>query len=227
MKKTILLSLGGSLVAPNGVDGKFLANFRDFIRRNLKNFRFIIVVGGGKTSRNYSQVAQSLGIVDDENLDRIGIYASRLNAQLVRTIFHKEAEAEIVRNLDVPVKFQKSVLVAAGTKPGWSTDFVATKLAQKFKVKRVINLTNTSHVYTQDPKLFKAARPIHHLGWIRFRKLVGSRWLPGLSMPFDPIASRLAQKAKLEVVIVNGRDFDNLQNILKGDDFEGTTISGK
>lgn len=41
-------------------------------------------------------------------------------------------------------------------------------------------------------------------------KTVGSKWAPGLNMPFDPIATRLAKKLELTVILANGKKFANL-----------------
>ena len=60
--------------------------------------------------------------------------------------------------------------------------------------------------------------------WKDFRKLVGDKWDPGLNAPFDPIASREAEKSGLEAIILNGKNLDNLNNFLSGNSFKGTII---
>ena len=63
---------------------------------------------------------------------------------------------------------KEKILVAGGWKPGWSTDYVAVRIAQRLGVRQVINLSNTDYVYDKDPKLHTDARPLKGLGWEEF-----------------------------------------------------------
>ena len=54
--------------------------------------------------------------------------------------------------------------------------------------------------------------------------MVGDQWIPGKNVPFDPIASKLAQEAGITVICADGRNIDNTIAILKGLSFEGSTI---
>jgi len=53
---------------------------------------------------------------------------------------------------------------------------------------------------------------------------VGNKWTPGMNVPFYPIASRLADKWNMEVVIAKGTDLKNLKKILEHKKFVGTVI---
>ena len=44
-------------------------------------------------------------------------------------------------------------------------------------------------------------------------------------MPFDPIASRLAEKSSLKVVIMNGKNLTEVKKALEGGEFKGTIVS--
>ena len=55
-------------------------------------------------------------------------------------------------------------------------------------------------------------------------KIVGSKWSPELNLPFDPIATKLAKKLGLTVIVTNGNNFENINNIITGDKFIGTII---
>ena len=61
--------------------------------------------------------------------------------------------------------FAGRVLVAAGWKPGFSTDNDAVVLAQRFSAQTVVNLSNIAKVYSEDPKKNPAARPVDRLSW--------------------------------------------------------------
>ncbi len=228
-KNTYVLSLGGSLVVPNGgLDTNFLIAFNQFIRNQVssKKRRFFIVVGGGKTTRNYQNAARLVKGEKIENidLDWIGIHVTRLNAQLVRTIFRDIADPRVIKHYEIIRKTDRPVFVAAGWKPGWSTDYDAVMLCQDYGMKQVINLTNVDQVYDKDPKKFADAVPIVKTTWKKYRKIVGNTWTPGISLPFDPIASKLADKLGVTVKILNGKNLDNLALALNGKKFFGTTI---
>ena len=225
MPKTIIISLGGSVIVPNDVDIKFLKNFKKTIESYIKKgHKFVLICGGGKTARKYQEAASDISMVDNLQLDWIGIMATRMNAHLVKTIFGRQAEDIIVHNPTKKIKFSNSILIAAGWKPGWSTDFDAILIAKQLKVKEIINMSNVDYVYDKDPRKYKNARAIKHIPWKSFRKLVGSSWRAGLNAPFDPIAAKEAEKLKLKVTVM-GKNLDNLRNYLDGKDFRGSTIS--
>lgn len=185
------------------------------------------MVGGGKTTRNYQDAARLVRGEKIENidLDWIGIHVTRLNAQLVRTIFKDIADPRVIKHYEIILKIEKPVAVAAGWKPGWSTDYDAVMLCQDYGMKQVINMTNVDQVYDKDPNKFPDAKPMVKTTWKEYRKLVGSEWTPGINLPFDPIASRLADELGVTVKILNGNNLDNLARALDDEKFVGTTIS--
>lgn len=227
-----IISLGGSLIAPQtGIDHKFLKKFRELIISEIKKGKkFVIVTGGGNTARIYQQAANKITNLTKDDQDWLGVHSTRLNAHLIKTIFRKYAHPRINKNprtkSDITKHFKKGegIMVAAGWRPGWSTDFVATILAERFDAKTIINLSNIEYVYTRDPNKYKNAEKIETISWKDFRKIVGNTWDPGLNMPFDPIASKLAQKLKLRVIITNGKKIANLQKVFNKEKFRGTII---
>ncbi len=225
-KEIIIISLGGSIIVPDKIDFKFLKKFKELILKFInEGYKFVIVTGGGKTCRNYQGAAREVGVLNLEDLDWIGIHASRLNAHLVRTIFRKESHSKINTNPEETEPFKESILVAAGWKPGWSTDYDAALLAKAYGAKRVINLSNIDYVYDKDPKKFKDAKPLKEVDWNTFINLMGTKWGPGSNLPFDPMASRLGKKLGLEVVVLKGTKLKNFKKYLKGEKFKGTVIS--
>jgi uridylate kinase len=101
---------------------------------------------------------------------------------------------------------------------------MAALVAQNQGAKTMINLSNIDYVYNKDPKKFKDAQIIKEIKWSDFRKIVGNTWTPGLNMPFDPIASKLCQKNKTQVLIMNGSKLDKVKDFLNGRGFVGTLI---
>lgn len=225
----VILSLGGSLVVPeNGIDTSFLSQFNTFIRSQLAenpNRQFFFVVGGGTTARKYRDAGETVigHELSRDDLDWLGIHATRLNAQLIRTIFKDIAHPYIVKHYEIIRKVQERVVVAAGWKPGWSTDYCAVLLAEDYQVKSIVNMSNIKQVYDKDPKKDPDAKPISNMSWEDFRKLVGDEWIPGMNAPFDPIAARKAQELRVKVAVL-GNDLENLKNYLNGQEFLGTVI---
>ncbi len=90
---TLVISVGGSLVVPNGgIDTAFLKEFKTLISKNVKHgWRFVIVVGGGGTARQYQQAARSIGKLQRDDIDWLGIHSTRLNSHLMRTVLRDMA----------------------------------------------------------------------------------------------------------------------------------------
>lgn len=226
---TFVLSVGGSLVVPHeGIDIQFLKEFNDFIRYQVseKKRRFFLVIGGGSTARSYRDAGEEVikHRITDEDLDWLGIHTTRLNAHLVRTILRDISDPRVIKHYEIILKIDQPVVVAAGWKPGWSTDYCAVTLCQDYTVKSLLNLTNVDQVYDKDPKKYPDAKPLVKVSWKSYRVLTGDKWIPGMNLPFDPIASKLADELKVTVKILNGKNLDNLAKALDGEDFFGTTI---
>ncbi len=102
----------------------------------------------------------------------------------------------------------------------------AVLLAKNIGAKLVINLSNIDHVYDKDPRKYKDAKKIVEISWDAFLKhIVGDKWKPGMNTPFDPVASKEAKKAGIDVIVADGRDLENLRHILeKAEFFKGTVI---
>lgn len=226
----VVISVGGSLIVPNGgIDTKFLSELNAFIREQLaknKNRQFFLVAGGGSTSRHYIDAGRRVigHELTRDDLDWLGIHATKLNAHLVRTIFRDLAHPYIIKHYEIIRKAIEPVVVAAGWKPGWSTDYDAVLLCEDYDIKEIINLSNVNQVYDKDPKQSKDAKPIKKISWENFRKIVGDEWTPGMNTPFDPVASKKAQELGIRVVFMGGHDFQNIRDYFAGKDFLGTVI---
>ena len=233
----IIIHLGGSVVVPHisdegGIDVGFLKKFHEFVKQELqKELHFIIVVGGGKTARAYQKSASEVVKISDWDLDWIGIHATRLNAHLMRTIFEKEAypvvidhdpEIEEVQALKAS---HKQLFFASGWRPGWSTDYIAVRLAQKFETKTIIIAKDTPFVYSKDPKKYSDAKVLKQISWQDYKKLIPVKWTPGLSTPFDPVATRLAEKFNLVVKVLDAANLSNFKKAVEDKPFVGTVIS--
>lgn len=229
-RERIVFSVGGSLVVPNGGIGiDFLSKFNKFIRSLLaedNSRQFFLVVGGGATTRHYQDGARKVigHELTSDDLDWLGIHATRLNAHLVKTIFRDIAHPYIIKNYDIIRKATEPVVVASGWKPGWSTDYDAVLLCEDYRVDTIINLSNINKVCDKDPRINSDAKEIDRISWREYRKLVGEEWIPGMHAPFDPIAAKRAEELGIKVIIVNGNDLTNLEKCVRDEKFIGTVI---
>ncbi len=225
----IVISVGGSLIYPNGgIDTSFLAKFNNFIRKEVaKGKRFILIAGGGKIARHYQEAGKKvIGNINNEDLDWLGIHATRFNAHLLRTIFQDIAHPRIITNYEKKLfNWKEPVAIGAGWKPGWSTDYDAVILARDYKAQIIINLSNVNGVYDKDPKKYQDAKLIKNITWEEMEKIIGNKWTPGFSAPFDPVATPLAKKLGLTVIITSGHNMENLERIINGESFKGTVVT--
>lgn len=226
----LVLSFGGSIVVPNAPDGALIRAYRQLFDEYIstKNERMVIVVGGGATARIYQNAFRESGGdgADLDAQDWIGIMATRLNAELIRHALAPLCSDPVVYDPTGEIAFTGSILVAAGWKPGFSTDNDAVLLAERFGADTVLNLSNIAQVYSADPKIDPSATPLETVSWEEFRNIVGDEWTPGKNLPFDPIATRKAAELGLRVVAADGNDLENTRKILMDQPFFGTTIGG-
>ncbi len=227
--ETIIMSVGGSLIVPGDIDTAFLASLKDFVTDQTTNHgrRFIMIAGGGRTARNYQVAAGAVTDLTSDDLDWMGIHATRLNGHLLRTIFRDIAHPEMITNPDdvQDITGAPKVIIASGYRPGCSTDLRAVQIATLVGATKVINLSNIDYVYTADPRTNPDAVKIETSSWADFRALIPADWDPGMSAPFDPIAAKKADESGIEVAIINGLKPEALGNYLAGEEFIGTLIS--
>jgi len=219
----LVISLGGSVLVKEELDVGFLREFQRLILRQARKRKVFICVGGGSTARRYQKALERFGS-GAEARDWIGIHATRLNAHLLRLSFGKDADKKIVEHPKRPHATSKRIVIAAGWKPGWSTDYDSVLLASSVGSGTVVNLTNVDYIYDRNPHEHADAKPLHRLSWVEYKRIIGGKWAPGLHTPFDPIAAREAEKAKMTVVIMDGTDQKNFRDYLDGKKFNGTVI---
>ncbi len=223
-----VFSLGGSIVAPDGVDVPFVESFLDVVRAHLAEVpgdRLVLVIGGGGAARAYQKALRELNSsASADHFDWVGIAATRLNAELVRGALGDLAPDPVVTDPTAELSLSGRVLVGSGWKPGFSTDYDAVCLAERLGAPRICNLSNIAQVYDSDPAQNPDARPIERATWSKFRRIVGDDWIPGANTPFDPVASERAEALGLEVAVANGRNLENVRALLKDEPFTGTRI---
>ena len=226
MKNTYVISLGGSIIVPGKIDTEFIKKFVVLILRQIQSRkRFFIVTGGGATARTYIRALRTMGKhISNDDLDWLGISATKLNAQMLISLFGKWARQKLIVDPTPREKDLKAVNLVSGWRPGHSTDLVAVKIAETYGIDTVINLSNIDYVYDRDPRKHKSAKKIEQMTWAEFSRQFGSSWDPGVNLPFDPIGAKLASQYNIKVVIMNGKKLDNLKNFLNNRPFKATVI---
>ncbi len=196
------------IINGSGVHVAFLKKFQSIIKaESKKGLGFVIIAGGGNTARVYQAAGREFKFTDTE-LDTVGIAACRINGEFLKAALRGIPGCE----------------VAFGGKPGESSDGIATRHALRISAKSIINISSTAFVYDCDPAKNPEAKKFDALTWKEYRSIVGSKWTPGMHAPFDPTASRLAQKNKLTVSFMSGNDLPALSKILHAKKWEGSVI---
>lgn len=198
--KKIIINLSGSYF----INLNFLKKFRKLILQESKKYKIIIITGGGETCKKYQEPAREFR-VSQKSLDLIGIQATRLNAEFLKAILPKTK-------------------IFSGTKPGWSTDYVSVKLAKKFRAKQIICATNIDYIYDKDPKKFKNAKKLKSASFEEYQQIIPKKWSAGLKLPFDPIATKLAKKLKLQIKLLKADNIKNLRKAINNQEFQGSVI---
>ena len=213
-----VISLGGSAIYNNSdFDKKFLDDFRKFIINSANEF--VIIVGGGNLARKFQEKGRELELSKDE-LDELGIKATKINAKYILGLFGKHAYKRVIENPNEIKKIKSKIIICSGWKPGFSTDYVSVYIARMLKISEIINITKIDYVYDRDPKN-KNASPIKKMTWKELRELVGDKWFPGMKKPFDPIASK---NSKGLTVYIISNDVHKLKKIIDKKEVCGTVI---
>lgn len=228
-KNVTVFDFGGSIVAPDKPDVAFLRRFLNFLNKWLEDDpsrRAIMVVGGGGAARAWQGAVREMEPdTPHEALDWVGVMATRLNAELVRALLGSLCPDPVVTDPTADFPFTGRVLMAAGWKPGFSTDYDAVVLAERFGAEKIMMLSNIAQVYDDDPRKNSDAKPLDRLTWEEYKAMAGSEWKPGANVPFDPVATARAAEAGLTVIAAAGSDLENLEAILAGREYIGTVIS--
>lgn len=224
--RTVVMSLGGSVMIPDGIDTDFLKKFRAFVKKWAKRKKFIIVTGGGKICRRYQQALKEIRKVSNEDSDWLGIRVTELNARFLRLVLKDISNPLIISERKILAKIKNlryPVTIGCGWKPGSSTDFDTATLAKHFGAKEVVNIGTAPYVYDKDYKKYKEARPFSRLSWKEYKRFIPAEWSAGGHYPIDPVAARFAEKNRLKMIVIGG-DLKNAENLFAGREFKGTIV---
>ncbi len=227
-KKVVVVSLGGSLIIPNEVQIDFLSKFKRVVIKNTKNYKFVIVCGGGSLARKYISALSSLN-AKHKLQSLAGIAATRTNARFMSYLFSMNPEEGIPhKKKEIKTYLKKQDIVFCGAleyKAHQTSDSTAAEIAKEFKTD-LINLTNVDGLFNKNPLRYKNAKLIPHITWKEFNKIINKiKFKPGMHFILDHTASKIIMNNKITTYIL-GKNINNFDNLLKGKKFKGTTISG-
>jgi len=210
-----IISLGGSLINKNKINTTLLREFRDFIVKSKE--KFLIVTGGGSVARNYQKALREITTKKSVfNEDLLGIKVTELNALFLSMLLN--AQIVSLNNLKTK-RLNKNlgrVLVSYGDKPGHTTDFVAVEFARIFGEKEVINMSRIKYVR-------KNSIVVKKITWKDYLSIIPKKHTPGVKVPFDVEASKVAMRENIDVVFVNS--VKSLRKYIRNGCLEGTIIS--
>ncbi len=230
LSMTTVVAFGGSILAPDDPDPRFLARVAAALDGLARTERLFVVVGGGAAARQAIRVARQDGVAEDR-LDRIGIQATRLNAQSLLAFLDAAGVPcpdDVPQSCDEAANVETRVVVMGGTTPGHSTDYVGAELAKRVGAARLVVATNVPAVFTADPRHDASARPLAKCGYGELAMIVGpAEWKEaGQAGVVDPMAVALLAESAIQTCVVDGTDLDNLVAAASGKPFQGTVVEG-
>ena len=223
-----MVSIGGSLLTRE----LCVANFKKYVDVFLKlrddGHQLAVVCGGGKTCREYRDIAK--GFTEDADaLDFIGIMATHINASTLAAALGERGHLVRWGSLkaalkDVKEHFGDRILVGGGYDVGTSSDYDAAAFADVVNADLLINASNVDGVYTADPKKDPDAKKLDKLTHKEFEKIIMQNpQVPGEYRLFDLPATKLIKKLKLKTVFIDGNDPEEILHAVDGT-HNGTVI---
>ncbi len=173
--------------------------------------------------------------------DWLGISITKINAEYVLTQFQKKLGKAVYPQLILdPTKKLNStckVFFTGGWVPGCSTDKDMMLLAKAFHANKVFKLSDFEIVKKIKPLELAKALPekkaeilahapeLKQMTWKELVNLIGTKWVPGLSTPFDPEAAALGYTLRKKLTVYIGRK-EQFPKMVRGERFRGTVVKG-
>jgi uridylate kinase len=220
---TVVVSIGGSVVLSDESTGDFLQQLTRLLKRISTQYMLYVIVGGGKIARRYIELGRELGF-DEDTLDLIGIDVTRVNARIITNLL-EVSNREIPHTTREALALKLPIVVMGGTDPKHSTDLVGAELAEKTHAVRFVNATNVDGIFDKDPNKFKDAKQLREVHIKNLIQQYGTKWgTAGKNIFMDEPALEIIQRARIPTFVVNGKRLDQLEKVLLGQPFDGTTI---
>jgi len=222
----IVISLGGSILVPKGEDADYIKEVCGLILEYISDYRFIIVVGGGRTARSYISWGRQLN-GDEAFLDWMGITCTWLNAMLMLPGLKGHSAPIIPKGIEKCVSLAKlhDIVVMGGTHPALTTDAVAALIYERVHGIRYINATTVDGIYDSDPQSNPRAEMLPEIPTEELLNIVmQGKASAGPNMVMDPVAVRIMNRSRIKGVVIDGRDLQKLRKAIEGKEVNGTVI---
>lgn len=226
----VVIKLGGSILQneKGEINIELIKNYARTIRqvREMGVEVAAVVVGGGSISRRFINYARSLN-ASEGLCDVVGIQATRLNGYLFIAAMSDDAYPVVPQTLDEVAQAHATgkIVVVGGLQPGQSTSAVAALVAERLRANMLLNATDVEGVFTSDPKKDPSAKIIPELNVDEFRDIILSKpHIAGGYELFDMVALRIIERAKIKLVILNGKRPENIIHVLEGEKI-GTCVT--
>lgn len=226
----VVISIGGSIIVPDGIDYRFLEKLKKTIFKLSKKHKIVIVTGGGKTARRYILALEKEGASENAR-DIVGIECTRLNARFLSSFFGVSYK-DVPRTLSGVSRMllHSRIVICGGLGRGRSvdggrtSDGTSAEIAQYIGAHLFINMTNVKGLYTKDPRKFKDAKFIPKISYKEFNKIMSKvKEKPGSHFILDSFASKIVSRKKIKTIILCG--VKNLESAIEGKKYVGTLIS--
>lgn len=221
----VVVSIGGSVLVPGDDDAAYIRRLADMLREVASEAQVAVVVGGGREARRYVDMGRALGGSVRE-LDELGIGITRVNARLLTVALGDIANTEIPVKADDCARMSEPgrIAVMGGTEPGHTTDAVSAMIAERMGADRIVNASNVDAVYSADPRADPDAVRYERMTIAQLKEVVYQDHDAGKSSVFDPLGVSIAMRERIDILMVNGRDLEELRNAILGKQIKGTFV---
>jgi uridylate kinase len=213
--KKVVLSLGGSVLIPS-LEEHRIARYAAVLKEIAAYARIYVVIGGGGEARRYITAAREVGC-SEAAADEVGIAVTRTNAMLLAGALGDAACPLIAVSQAEAMACGATgrIVLMGGVTPAQTTDAVAAVLAERCGADLMVNLTSVDGIYTADPRIDPAAERLARLTPEKLLEIVGTGSLmAGANTVIDMIAAKVIQRSGIPLLVIDGRDPDNLLKAL-------------
>ena len=211
----IVITIGGSIIIKDHNYKKF-QDYATVLRGMAAEHQIMVVVGGGRTARDYIGIARDLG-ASEALCDDIGIEVTRLNARLLITALGEDADPKVPQNFSQALEFSTSgrIVVMGGTEPAHSTDAVGSILAEFVGAELLLNATSVDGLYDKDPNKYPDAQMIEEITPREMMEMLSDKEMKAGTYEFlDKTAIQIIGRSKIKTLILNGEHPKNLKKAL-------------
>lgn len=204
-----VFAVGGSVISENFEQ-------LDQVAEALERDEQVVVVTGAGKLKDHILAAEDFA--NQAELDMIGIKATRLNAQTLKTAMDAHPKIPETPEEVQEVAATGENIVMGGLVPGYSTDAVAATVAELLDAELYI-ATSIDGVYTRDPE-HPESEKLEEVPTQELREIVSGNNNAGKHDLIDGTAIEIIERSEISTNVFEG----TVENIRSPDQAEGTEI---